>query len=63
MRLPFQDSCISEDEDCSYIPVEEVLEFKSRMCQVAEKRQELRQTLKKRFAMLCSHHKPFTIPR
>ncbi|KAJ8686486.1 hypothetical protein QAD02_022280 [Eretmocerus hayati] len=59
-----EDSCLSEDEgNCSYIPVEEVLEFKSRMCQVAEKRQELRQTLKKRFAMLCSHHKPFTVPR
>ncbi|OXU28641.1 hypothetical protein TSAR_011605 [Trichomalopsis sarcophagae] len=58
-----EDSCLSEDEDCCYIPVEEVLEFKSRMCQVTEKRQELRQTLKKRFAALCSHHKPFTIPR
>ncbi|XP_058794088.1 gametogenetin-binding protein 2-like [Phymastichus coffea] len=58
-----EDYLSEEEDDYSYIPVEEVLEFKSRMCQVAKKRQELRQTLKKRFAILCSHHKPFTIPR
>ncbi|KAK2586730.1 hypothetical protein KPH14_011765 [Odynerus spinipes] len=58
-----EDCYLSDDEEKeSYIPVEEVLEFKSRMCQVLEKRQELRQTLKKRFAILCSHHKPFIIP-
>ncbi|OAD58930.1 Gametogenetin-binding protein 2-like [Eufriesea mexicana] len=58
-----EDSCLSGDEEKeSYIPAEEVLEFKSRMCQVLEKRQELRQTLRKRFAILCSHPKPFTIP-
>ncbi|XP_011503263.1 PREDICTED: gametogenetin-binding protein 2-like [Ceratosolen solmsi marchali] len=57
-----ENSCLSEDEDNhSYIPLEEILEFKSRMCQVTEKRKELRQMLKKRFAMLCSH-KSFTIP-
>ncbi|XP_046484127.1 gametogenetin-binding protein 2-like [Neodiprion pinetum] len=58
-----EDSYSSEDESKeSYIPAEEVQEFKSRMCQVLEKRQELRQTLKKRFAILCSHHRPFNIP-
>lgn len=58
-----QDCYLSDDEEKeSYIPAEEVLEFKSRMCQVLEKRQELRQTLRKRFAILCSHHKPFIIP-
>ncbi|XP_015604468.1 gametogenetin-binding protein 2-like isoform X2 [Cephus cinctus] len=58
-----EDSYSSEDEGKeSYIPAEEVLEFKSQMRQVLEKRQELRQTLRNRFAMLCSHHKPFTIP-
>ncbi|CAD1472364.1 unnamed protein product, partial [Heterotrigona itama] len=57
-----EDSYLSSDEEKEYIPAEEVLEFKSRMCQVLEKRQELRQTLRKRFAILCSHHKPFTIP-
>ncbi|XP_012176489.1 gametogenetin-binding protein 2-like isoform X3 [Bombus affinis] len=58
-----EDSYLSGDEEKeSYIPAEEVLEFKSRMCQVLEKRQELRQTLRRRFAILCSHHKPFTIP-
>ncbi|XP_029161178.1 gametogenetin-binding protein 2-like [Nylanderia fulva] len=50
------------DENESYIPDEEVLEFKSRMChQLKEKRQKLRQTLKERFAMLCSHQKSLTI--
>ncbi|KAK1133649.1 hypothetical protein K0M31_011442 [Melipona bicolor] len=58
-----EDSYLSGDEEKEcYIPAEEVLEFKSRMCQVLEKRQELRQTLRRRFAILCSHHKPFTIP-
>ncbi|XP_035741747.1 gametogenetin-binding protein 2-like [Vespa mandarinia] len=58
-----EDCYLSDDEEKeSYIPAEEVLEFKSRMCQVLEKRQELRQTLRKRFAILCSHHKPFIIP-
>ncbi|XP_066589135.1 gametogenetin-binding protein 2-like isoform X2 [Prorops nasuta] len=58
-----EDSYVSDDEGKeSYIPAEDVLEFKSRMCQVLEEREELRQTLKKRFAMLCSHHRPFIIP-
>lgn len=57
-----KDSNFSDDDEKeSYIPVEEVLEFKSRMCQLKEKRQKLRQTLKERFAMLCSHQKPLTI--
>ncbi|KAL6260622.1 hypothetical protein P5V15_008142 [Pogonomyrmex californicus] len=50
-----------DDEKESYIPVEEVLEFKSRMYQLTEKRQELRQTLRERFAMLCNHQKPLNI--
>lgn len=58
----FQDSNFSDDDEKeSYIPAEEVLEFKSRMCQLTEKRQELRQTLRERFAMLCNHQKPLTI--
>ncbi|XP_020293016.1 gametogenetin-binding protein 2-like isoform X3 [Pseudomyrmex gracilis] len=57
-----KDSYVSDDdEEESYIPAEEVLEFKSRMCQLAKKRQELRQTLKERFAMLCSHQKRLSI--
>ncbi|XP_012277942.1 gametogenetin-binding protein 2-like isoform X2 [Orussus abietinus] len=58
-----ENSYSSEDEGKeSYIPAEEVLEFKSKMCQVLEKRQELRQTLRKRFAMLCSHRGPLAVP-
>ncbi|KAL6435221.1 hypothetical protein ACFW04_005356 [Cataglyphis niger] len=57
-----KDSNFSDDDEKeSYIPAEEVLEFKSRMCQLTEKRQELRQTLRERFAMLCNHQKPLTI--
>ncbi|XP_012529063.1 gametogenetin-binding protein 2-like isoform X2 [Monomorium pharaonis] len=50
-----------DDEKESYIPVEEVLEFKSRVCQLTEKRLKLRQTLRERFDMLCSHQKPLNI--
>ncbi|PSN40613.1 hypothetical protein C0J52_09229 [Blattella germanica] len=46
-----RESC-SSDEEC-YIPVEEVQEFKLKMRSVMEKRQELRQTLRKRFDELC----------
>ncbi|XP_069703871.1 gametogenetin-binding protein 2-like isoform X1 [Periplaneta americana] len=42
----------SSDEECC-IPAEEVQEFKARMRHVMEKRQELRQTLRKRFDELC----------
>ncbi|XP_011690105.1 PREDICTED: gametogenetin-binding protein 2-like isoform X2 [Wasmannia auropunctata] len=57
-----KDSYISDDDDKeSYIPAEEVLEFKSRVCQLTEKRLELRQILRERFAMLCSHQKPLSI--
>ncbi|XP_032675649.1 gametogenetin-binding protein 2-like isoform X2 [Odontomachus brunneus] len=60
-----EDSYLRDDDDDddeeSHIPAEEVLEFKSRMCQVTEKRQELRQTLRERFAVLCRHMKPFTM--
>ncbi|KAH0560206.1 gametogenetin-binding protein 2-like [Cotesia glomerata] len=58
-----EDSHSSDNEGTeSYIPVEEVQEFKSRMCQVSEKRLELRKNLRHRFAMLCSHYKNFGIP-
>ncbi|XP_044734525.1 gametogenetin-binding protein 2-like [Chrysoperla carnea] len=55
------DSCSSDDEEGeeqSYIPAEEVLEFKSKVRHLTEKRQELRQTLKTRFAQLC-----FNVPK
>ncbi|XP_072765076.1 gametogenetin-binding protein 2-like isoform X2 [Anoplolepis gracilipes] len=49
-----EDSNFSDDDEKeSYIPAEDVLEFKSQMCQLMEKRLELRQMLKERFAMLC----------
>ncbi|XP_018349697.1 PREDICTED: gametogenetin-binding protein 2-like isoform X1 [Trachymyrmex septentrionalis] len=57
-----KDSCFSDDDEKeSYIPVEEVLEFKSRVRQLTEKRRQLRQILRERFAMLCSHQKPLSI--
>ncbi|CAH1104268.1 unnamed protein product [Psylliodes chrysocephalus] len=43
----------SEDDDECYITPEEVREFKSNNRQVYEKRQELRETLQKRFAQFC----------
>ncbi|CAG4911930.1 gametogenetin-binding protein 2-like [Colias croceus] len=47
------DTCSSDEEqDTSYIPLEEVLEFKSRR-NITEKRQELRQNLRQKFAQLC----------
>ncbi|CAG4988576.1 unnamed protein product [Parnassius apollo] len=47
------DTCSSDEEhDTSYIPIEEVLEFKSRR-NITEKRQELRQNLRQKFAQLC----------
>lgn len=57
-----KDSFFSDDDDEkeSYIPAEDVLEFKSRTCQLTEKRLELRQMLKERFAMLC-YQKPLRI--
>ncbi|XP_011156996.1 gametogenetin-binding protein 2-like isoform X2 [Solenopsis invicta] len=57
-----KESCFSDDDEKeSYIPVEEVLEFKSRVRQLTEKRLELRQTLRERFDKLCSHQKSFII--
>ncbi|CAK1545204.1 unnamed protein product [Leptosia nina] len=47
------DTCSSDEEqDTSYIPIEEVMEFKSRR-NITEKRQELRQNLRQKFAQLC----------
>ncbi|KAJ8967503.1 hypothetical protein NQ314_002818 [Rhamnusium bicolor] len=43
----------SDDDDECYITPEEVREFKSNNRQVFEKRQELRETLQKRFAQFC----------
>ncbi|KAK0178640.1 hypothetical protein PV327_007516 [Microctonus hyperodae] len=58
-----EDCHSSEDEGTeSYIPAEDVKEFQARMYQVREKRLELRQHLRQRFAILCSHYKPFGIP-
>ncbi|XP_057321516.1 gametogenetin-binding protein 2-like [Microplitis mediator] len=58
-----EDSYSSDEEGTeSYIPAEEVQEFKARMCQLDEQRLELRKNLRQRFAMLCSHYKPFGIP-
>ncbi|XP_023720325.1 gametogenetin-binding protein 2-like [Cryptotermes secundus] len=51
LQQMLEESC-SSDEEC-YIPIEEVQEFKARMLHVMEKRQELRQTLRKRFDELC----------
>lgn len=51
--LIFQDTSSSDEEhNTSYIPIEDVLEFKSRR-NVTEKRQQLRQNLRQRFAQLC----------
>ncbi|XP_030749471.1 gametogenetin-binding protein 2-like [Sitophilus oryzae] len=50
-----------DNEEC-YITAEEVREFKSRNRQVYEKRQELRETLQKRFAQFCVNG-PLTVPR
>lgn len=52
----------SEDDEECYITAEEVREFKSKSRQVFEKRQELRETLQKRFAQFC-HNGPLTVPR
>lgn len=51
--LIMQESCSSEDDEESYIPAAEVQEFRAQMRSVMEKRQELRETLKSRFAQLC----------
>lgn len=48
-----EESCSSEDDEDSYIPAAEVQEFRAQMRNVMEKRQELRETLKSRFAQLC----------
>ncbi|XP_063531554.1 gametogenetin-binding protein 2-like [Cydia strobilella] len=52
------ETCSSDEEqDTSYIPIEEVLEFKSRR-NITEKRQELRQNLRQKFAQLCVNPTP-----
>ncbi|XP_045445901.1 gametogenetin-binding protein 2-like [Melitaea cinxia] len=52
------DTCSSDEEqDTSYIPIEDVLEFKSRR-NITEKRQELRQNLRQKFAQLCVNTPP-----
>ncbi|XP_015121952.1 gametogenetin-binding protein 2-like [Diachasma alloeum] len=52
-----QDSLSDDEGNESLIPLEEIQEFHSRVCQVHEKRLELRKNLRKRFAILCSHYK------
>lgn len=61
----YDDGDDNNDEKKSYIPIEEVLEFKSRMREelVKKRRQELRQKLKERFAKLCSHQNQLFISR
>ncbi|XP_060528103.1 gametogenetin-binding protein 2-like isoform X2 [Cylas formicarius] len=51
----------SEDDEEYFITAEEVREFKSRSRQVYEKRQELRDTLQKRFAQFCVNG-PLQVP-
>lgn len=46
-------SPLSEEEDECFIPIEEIQAFKAKMPLVDEKRSQLRQTLKNRFAQLC----------
>ncbi|KAG8223920.1 hypothetical protein J437_LFUL003727 [Ladona fulva] len=55
LQQMLEESCSSEEEDerGSFIPAEEVREFKTRIRHLAQRRQELRQTLKQRFAQLC----------
>lgn len=56
LQLTLAEMLSSSDEDegeASYISAEEVLEFKSKIRHLTEKRQELRETLKTRFAQLC----------
>ncbi|CAG9114590.1 hypothetical protein JYU34_007728 [Plutella xylostella] len=45
-------SSSDEEHDTSYIPIEEVMEFKARR-NITEKRQELRQNLRQKFEKLC----------
>ncbi|CAH2241176.1 jg3242 [Pararge aegeria aegeria] len=57
------DTCSSDEEqDTSYIPLEEVLEFKSRI-NITEKRQELRQNLRQKFAQLCVNPQTQPVPK
>lgn len=52
--LFLQENSLEEDcNDESYIPMEEILEFKSRH-NITEKREELRQILRNNFAKLCA---------
>ncbi|GLV41944.1 uncharacterized protein CBL_00406 [Carabus blaptoides fortunei] len=54
LQQMLEDSCSSdEDGEGSYISAEEVREFQSKVRHLTEVRQELRQTLRKRFAQLC----------
>lgn len=56
-----RDNCDEDDSDC-YITAEEVREFKSNNREVYEKRQELREILKSRFAQFCMNG-PLQVPR
>uniref|UniRef100_A0A1B6EK34 Gametogenetin-binding protein 2 n=1 Tax=Cuerna arida TaxID=1464854 RepID=A0A1B6EK34_9HEMI len=53
LQQMLEESCSSDEE--SFIPAEEVQEFKAKIPHVTEKRQELRQILKKRFAQMCDN--------
>lgn len=52
-----QDSLSDDDGNECLIPIEEIQEFHSRACQIHEKRLELRENLRHRFAILCGHYK------
>uniref|UniRef100_A0A1B6DI37 Gametogenetin-binding protein 2 n=1 Tax=Clastoptera arizonana TaxID=38151 RepID=A0A1B6DI37_9HEMI len=56
LQQMLEQSCSSDEE--GYIPLEEVQEFKAQFHHLSEARQELRQILKKRFALLCSNGPP-----
>lgn len=51
--IGFQDHFYCDDDNDCYITAEEVREFKNNNRQVFEKRQQLRETLLKRFAQFC----------
>ncbi len=50
-----QEPCSVNEEEGDFISEEEIQRFKANQEAVATKRQELRETLKQRFANLCRH--------
>lgn len=58
----FQDHFYCDDSSDYYITPEEVNEFKTNNRELFETRQQLRETLQKRFAQLCVNG-PLQVPR